>query len=89
LRFNGARDASIAGGVGRYSYAIEGGGTGSFAVEPYSDELFPSPVTLREHAGSAALTTPRHSLRELVWLFGVAIAGFGMEWTLRRRLGLR
>ncbi len=89
LRFDGAGDASLALGVGRYRYALDAGGTGSFAVEPYSDELVPTAVTLTEHTGAAAPAARRRSLRELLWLFGIAIAGFGSEWLLRRRLGLR
>jgi hypothetical protein len=89
LRFDGAGDAVLAVGVGRYRYTLDGGGTGTFAVEPYSDELAPSPVTLTEHAGLTARAAQRRSLRELLWLFGIAIAGFGSEWMLRRRLGLR
>lgn len=89
LRFDGAGDAVLALGVGHYRYTLDGRGFGTFAVEPFSDELVPSPVTLTEHAGVAARAAPRRSLRELLWLFGLAIAGFGSEWMLRRRLGLR
>lgn len=89
LRFDGAGDASLALGVGRYRYTLGGGGAGNIMVEPYSDELVASPVTLTEHAGMAVRSAPRRSLRELLWLFGIAIAGFGTEWMLRRRLGLR
>jgi hypothetical protein len=89
LRFDGAGDAALPLAVGRYRYLLDGGGSGAFAVEPFADELLPSPVTLKEHAGSAARTAPRRSLRELTWLFAVAIVGFGAEWMLRRRLGLR
>jgi hypothetical protein len=89
LRFDGAGDASFAAAVGRYRYTLDGGGGGTFAVEPYADELVPGPVTVVEHAGAALPISPRRSVRELLWLFGIAIAGFGIEWVLRRRLGLR
>ena len=89
LRFDGTGEAVLAEPVGRYSYAIEHGGSGTFGVEPYADELVPSPVTLTEHVGVAARAGSRRSLRELLWLFGLALAGFGTEWLLRRRLGLR
>jgi len=89
LRFDGAGEAALALGVGRYRYTLAGGGSGSFAVEPYADELVPAPVTLAEHQGIGGTAAPRRSLRELLWLFAIAIAGFGIEWMLRRKLGLR
>jgi hypothetical protein len=89
LRFDGAGEAALALGVGRYRYTLAGGGSGSFAVEPYADELVPAAVTLAEHQGIGATAAPRRSLRELLWLFALAIAGFGIEWVLRRKLGLR
>jgi hypothetical protein len=89
LRFDGEGDASLALPVGRYEYSLEGGGSGTFAVEPYSDELVPGPPTLSPHSASVSRAAPRRSLRELVWLFGIAIAAFGCEWLLRRRMGLR
>ena len=45
---------ALALGVGRYRYTLAGGGSGSFAVEPYADELVPAPVTLAEHQGIGA-----------------------------------
>jgi hypothetical protein len=89
LRFDGAGEAALALGVGRYRYTLAGGGSGSFAVEPYADELVPAAVTLADHQGIGATAAPRRSLRELLWLFALAIAGFGTEWMLRRKLGLR
>lgn len=89
LQFDGAGDATVRLGVGRYRYTLDGGVSGTFAVEPYSDELVPAPVTLRDHRATIVPSAPRRSLRDLLWLFGVALAGFGTEWLLRRRLGLR
>lgn len=89
LRFDGVGNAALALPVGRYRYALESGSGGTFAIEPYANELLPAPVTVTEHAGRGAAGAPRRSLRELLWLFGIAIAGFGTEWMLRRRLGLR
>jgi hypothetical protein len=89
LRFDAAGDATLPLDVGRYRYTLGGGGTGTFAVEPYADELVPSPVTLRSRPASLRPGGPGRPLRDLVWLFGVAIAGFGTEWMLRRRMGLR
>jgi hypothetical protein len=89
LRFDGSGDAMLALDVGRYRYTLGGGGGGTFAVEPYADELVPSPVTLRSRPASVRPSGPTRPLRDAVWLFGVAIAGFGAEWMLRRRMGLR
>jgi hypothetical protein len=88
LRFDGAGHAMLALPVGRYRYTLEGGGGGSFAVEPYADELVPSPVTLRERASDVAPPPARRSLRDFIWLFGIAIAAFGSEWMVRRKLSL-
>lgn len=89
LRFDGNGEALLALPTGRYRYALDGGGGGSFAVEPYSAELIPAPVTLPERA---ALTVPSplsRSLREAWWLFALAALGFVVEWSLRRRFGMR
>ncbi len=67
LRFDGRGDASLAIGVGRYRYTLEGGGGGTFAVEPYADELVPGPVTVTEHAGvAAARSTEAFVAQELI-----------------------
>jgi hypothetical protein len=89
LRFDGDGEATLALGVGRYHYTLAGGGQGNLGVEPFADEVVPSPVTLQEQPASAAVAAPRRSLRELFPLFLLALAGFGGEWMLRRRLGLR
>ncbi|MGH7593256.1 MAG: hypothetical protein ACRELE_05330, partial [Gemmatimonadales bacterium] len=89
LRFDGGGEASVTLGVGRYGYTLNRGGSGSLAVEPFSDELVPGPVTLAAHAGTGGTGAPRRPMRELLWLFGVAIAGLGVEWMLRHRLGMR
>jgi hypothetical protein len=89
LRFDGGGEATLALGVGRYRFSLEGGGSGSFAVEPFSDELLPAPVTLPEHEATARPSPVSRSLREVWWLFAVALLGFVIEWSLRRRFGMR
>lgn len=89
LRFDGAGEATLALPVGRYQYRLDRGGAGAFAVEPYADELVPSPVTLTERVAEARPAPARRSLRELIWLFGVVVGGFGGEWMVRRKLGMR
>lgn len=89
LRFDGNGEAAVVLGPGRYHYTLAGGGQGAIGVEPFADEIVPSAVTLREQVATATPATPRRSLRELLSLFLLALAGFGSEWMLRRRLGLR
>jgi hypothetical protein len=88
LRFGVDGEAALPLPVGRYSYTLPGG-RGAFAVEPFANELLPSPVTLTAHDGHGGMTSPRRPLRDLLVLFGLAIAAFGGEWLLRRRLGMR
>jgi hypothetical protein len=68
---------------------VAGVDAGPLGVEPFSAEFVPGPVTLG--AGTATMTPPptRRSLRDLLPLFALAIAGVGVEWLLRRRLGRR
>ncbi|MBA2292783.1 MAG: hypothetical protein H0W15_10060 [Gemmatimonadales bacterium] len=88
LRFDGAGEASLALPVGKYQYQLDGGGRGSLAVEPFSDELVPAPPTLERRDAEFTPTAPRRSLRDMLWLFALAVAGFGSEWMIRRKLGL-
>ncbi|MEO5825635.1 MAG: hypothetical protein ABIR59_07090 [Gemmatimonadales bacterium] len=88
LRFNGAGDASLNLPVGRYRYQLEGGGRGTFAVEPFSDELVAVAPSLDRRDAEFTPTAPRRSLRDMLWLFALAVAGFGSEWMIRRKLGL-
>ncbi len=89
LRFDGSGEATIVLPPGRYHYTLAGGGAGSLGVEPYSDEVVPSAVTLQARTAMIAPQLPRRSLRELLALFAIALVGLGAEWMLRRRLGLR
>lgn len=88
LRFDGVGEATLALPVGRYRYQLDGGGAGAFAVEAYADELVPSAVTLTARAAEMSPAPARRSLRDMLWLFGAVLVGFGGEWMMRRRLGL-
>ncbi len=88
LRFDGAGEASLNLPVGRYRYQLEGGGRGTVAVEPFSDELVPAVPSLERRDAEFAPTAPRRSLRDILWLFALAVAGFGSEWMIRRKVGL-
>jgi hypothetical protein len=89
LRFDGAGTAAIILPVGRYQYALSGGGEGVVAVEPYSDELVRGPRTLVEQDATVAPVQTGRGAQAWWPLFAIAMLSFGAEWLLRRRLGMR
>lgn len=89
LRFDGAGRAPVRLPPGEYRYRLGGGGGGVAAVETYSDELLPSPVTLPARNAGAPRPVGRTAARDWLWLFALAIAALSAEWLARRRLGLR
>jgi len=74
---------------GSWRYRLEGGGAGTLAVEEYSDEFLPRPVTLADRKSAVSGSRIRKPVRGWIWLFGAAVLAFAGEWTARRRLGLR
>jgi hypothetical protein len=88
LRFDGAGKAEVTLDPGTWRYR-SGDAEGMVAVEEFSTEWLPRAQTLaaREAAGSAEST--RRSFRDQLWLFGVALVGFAVEWVSRRRRGMR
>lgn len=89
LHFDGDGRASVWLDPGEYRYRLSGGGVGTVAVEQYSDELLPRPVTLTAHAGRDARSSARSTARDWLWLFGVCVLALSGEWLARRRLRLR
>ena len=89
LHFDGEGRAPVWLQPGEYRYRLSGGGVGTVAVEQYSDELLPRPVTLTAHEGRDARSTARSTARDWLWLFGICILALSGEWLARRRLGLR
>ncbi len=90
LEFDGAGQAAAWLPPGAYRYRLEGGGSGLVAVEKYSEEWLPRAVTLAARTDAPFLAGPVPSrARGWIWLFGLCVAGFGVEWLARRRLGLR
>ena len=59
------------------------------AVETWSDEWYPRPVTLAASEATVRREERRAGLRDRWWLFAVAIAAWCAEWLVRRRMGLR
>lgn len=89
LRFDGDGIAETVLPPGRYSWRAVGSGDGTVAVEQYSDELVPMEPTLTAREAATNPVPARRSLRELLPLFLLAVIGFGAEWGIRRKLGLR
>jgi hypothetical protein len=89
LRFDGAGRAPVRLPPGEYRYRLGEGGGGVVAVEQYSDELLPRPLTLTARTAGAARPQHRTAARDWLWLFGLAIVALSVEWLARRRLGLR
>jgi hypothetical protein len=88
LRFDGSGRATVWLPPGEYRYRLGAAG-GTAAVEQYSDELLPHPLTVTPHAGRSAHTSGRTSARDWLWLFALCVLGLSGEWIFRRRLGLR
>ncbi|HEX6644786.1 MAG TPA: hypothetical protein VF037_08910 [Gemmatimonadales bacterium] len=89
LRFDGAGRASLMLEPGTYRYRLSDGGSGTVAVEAYSDEFVARSAVLASREATAARPSARTAAREWIWLFGIAVAALAAEWLFRRRLGLR
>jgi hypothetical protein len=88
LRFDGAGRAELLLSPGTWRFR-SGDADGVVAVEEFSAEWLPRAPTIaaRESIGSAEAT--RRAFRDQLWLFGVAVVGFAVEWVSRRRRGMR
>ncbi len=89
LHFDGDGRALVWLGPGEYRYRFAEGGAGTVAVEQYSDELLPRPLSLTAHEGRMTRPTGRTTARDWLWLFGITVLALSGEWLARRRLGLR
>lgn len=89
LHFDGSARATAWLTPGEYRYRLNGGGSGTVAVEQFSNELIPARVTVAAHEPRADRPTGRSPAREWLWLFGVCVLALSGEWFARRRLGLR
>ena len=89
LRFDGAGRAETILPPGIWRYRLDRGGEGTLAVEEFSEELVPSPVTLVERNLRESARRMRRPMRGWIWLFALSAAAFAGEWTVRRRFGFR
>jgi len=89
LRFSGAGRADVWLPPGEYRYILPSGGAGTVAVEQYSDEFLPRPVSLAPRDGRATRSSGRSTARDWLWLFSICVVALSGEWLARRRLGLR
>lgn len=89
LYFDGEGRATVWRETGEHRYRMRGGGQGKVAVEQYSDELLPRPITLSAQNPGTTRAAARTSARDWLWLFGICILAFSSEWFARRRFGLR
>jgi len=89
LAFDGMGRAQARLPVGTWRYRLEDGATGLVAVEGYSDELLPRPVSLASQEGATVRDHARSAARDWWWLFLLAVTALCTEWVVRRRMGLR
>ncbi len=89
LRFDGGGRAEVRLPPGTYRYRLSLGGSGTVAVESYSEELLPREPALASRPARLETGRSERSSRDLPWLFLAAVLGFTGEWVARRRMGLR
>ena len=89
LVFDGQGRSEVLLPPGAWRYRLDGGGSGTLAVEEYSEEFLPRQLTLADRKSAVGITRVRKPVRGWIWLFGAAVLAFAGEWTARRRLGLR
>jgi hypothetical protein len=89
LRFDASGHAALRLVPGTYRWrAADGPERGVVAVEQYSDEWRPAPVTLVAQPGEAGAARRDVGARDQWWLYVLALAAFVAEWVWRRRQGL-
>ncbi len=89
LRFGGDGRAELRLPPGRFRYQLDGAGSGTIAVDTWSEEWLPRAVVVQDREVPTAAQAGVTSTRGWVWLFLLAVVALGGEWLARRRLGLR
>ncbi len=89
LRFDGEGRALAWLAPGTWRYRLEEGAGGLVAVEQWSGEFLPRPVTLTAQQGIRTPPASRTAARDWWWLFAIGVAALCVEWWYRRKLGLR
>jgi hypothetical protein len=89
LYFDGDGRSTVWLAPGEYRYRLASKGTGTVAVERYSDELLPRAISLMAQEARTAPPSGRTAARDWLWLFGICLLALSGEWLARRRLGLR
>ena len=87
LAFDGAGRAELWLPPGIWRYALGTVGGGVVAVEEYSDEWIPRPVSLEPASGAEAPAAPGVPLRTRWWPYLLGVLALGGEWWSRRGLG--
>jgi hypothetical protein len=89
LRFDATGHAPLHLAPGTYRWrAADGPERGVVAVEQYSDEWRPAPVTLGPQPGKPGDARRDVGARDQWWLYALALVAFVAEWAWRRRQGL-
>jgi len=89
LAFDGSGRAALLLPPGAWRYTTPGGGHGLVAVEEYTREFLPARVTLASREATVTPAQRTRGTRELLWLFGLAVLAWCVEWGVRRRAGMR
>ncbi len=89
LHFSGDGRAPVWLAPGEYHYRLPSGAGGTVAVEQYSEELLPRPISLTAGEGRTQRQPGRTTARDWLWLFAIGALALSAEWLARRRLGLR
>ncbi|HLQ23064.1 MAG TPA: hypothetical protein VK132_07650, partial [Gemmatimonadales bacterium] len=90
LRFDAGGVARLELPPGLYRWMVPSlpGVAGMAAVEEYSEEFRPRPVTLRAAGAAEAFSLIEFRPRDRWWLFVVVVTAFLAEWAWRLRRGL-
>lgn len=88
LRFDATRSTEVLLPVGVHRWSVPGlSASGTVAVEPYSEEFPPAPVTIATAGPAESRGLPSRT-RDQWWLYFLVVAALVGEWAWRQRRGL-